>query len=57
MVLDGPRNANDEIVRFQGIDFVYDRREKELFDQTFIDYRDSWYGVGFVLCSPTSEPC
>jgi Fe-S cluster assembly iron-binding protein IscA len=55
MVLDEPR-AEDETVNLQGIDFVYNRQESELFNQTFIDYRDSWYGEGFVLCSPLSEP-
>ena len=56
MVLDEPRDE-DEIVYSQGFEFVYDKNEKELLDQTFIDYRDSWYGEGFVVCSPKSEPC
>jgi Fe-S cluster assembly iron-binding protein IscA len=56
MVLDGPREE-DGIVHVQGVAFVYDRHERALFDQTAIDYRDSWYGEGFVLCSPQSEPC
>ena len=56
MVLDEHRDG-DEIVSLEGIEFVYDKDEKGLFNQTAIDYRDSWYGVGFVLCSPTSEPC
>jgi Fe-S cluster assembly iron-binding protein IscA len=56
MVLDEPRKE-DEIVHIQGIDVVYDGNEKALFDQTVIDYRDSWYGEGFVVCSPASEPC
>ena len=56
MVLDGPREE-DETVHLQGIDFVYDRHEKDLFHQTVIDYKDSWYGEGFVVCSPASEPC
>ena len=56
MVLDEPREG-DEKVHLQGIDFVYDAREKALLNQTVIDYRDSWYGEGFVVCSPASEPC
>jgi Fe-S cluster assembly iron-binding protein IscA len=56
MVLDGPREE-DEAVHVQGIDFFYPKAEKDLFDHTFIDYRDSWYGEGFVVCSPASEPC
>lgn len=56
MVLDEPREE-DETVHLQGIDFVYDKHEKELFDQTVIDYKDSWYGEGFVVYSPASEPC
>jgi Fe-S cluster assembly iron-binding protein IscA len=56
MVLDEPREE-DQIVHLQGIAFVYDQQEEDLFHQTVIDYRDSWYGEGFVLCSPQSEPC
>ena len=56
MVLDEPREE-DESVHLQGIDFFYDRHEEALFNQTAIDYKDSWYGEGFVLCSPASEPC
>ena len=56
MVLDEPREE-DETVHLQGIDFVYHKHEKELFDQTVIDYKDSWYGLGFVVYSPASEPC
>ena len=56
MVLDEPREG-DESVHVQGIDFVYDRRDREFLDQTVIDYKDSWYGDGFVACSPASEPC
>lgn len=56
MVLDEP-GKEDEIVHFQGIDFIYSINEKKLFNQTTIDYKDSWYGEGFVLYSPTSEPC
>ena len=56
MVLDEPR-VDDETVHLQGIDFIYHRNESELFDQTFIDYQDSWFGQGFVVCSPASEPC
>ena len=56
MVLDELRE-NDETVHLQGIDFVYEKKQKKLFDQTVIDYRDSWYGEGFLVCSPTSEPC
>jgi Fe-S cluster assembly iron-binding protein IscA len=56
MVLDEPRK-DDEVVNFKGIHFVYQRHEKDLFNQTFIDYKDSWYGEGFVICSPASEPC
>ncbi|MDA8137949.1 MAG: hypothetical protein M0036_04775 [Desulfobacteraceae bacterium] len=44
-------------MHLNGIDFVYDRREEELLHQTAIDYKDSWYGEGFVICSPASEPC
>jgi Fe-S cluster assembly iron-binding protein IscA len=56
MALDGPREE-DETVRRQGIDFVYNRYEKDLFDQTVIDYKDSWYGERFVVYSPLSDPC
>lgn len=56
MVLDGPREE-DDTVHLHGIDFVYNRHERDLFDRTTIDYMDSWYGEGFVLCSPQSEPC
>lgn len=56
MVLDEPRDG-DETVNSQGIEFVYKMHERDLFEQTFIDYRDSWYGIGFVVCSPRSEPC
>lgn len=56
MVLDVPRE-DDEVMHLQGIHFVYNRHEKDLLDHTSIDYRDSWYGEGFVICSPASEPC
>lgn len=56
MVLDGPREG-DDTVHLDGIEFVYERQEKALFDKTVIDYKDSWYGEGFVICSPRSEPC
>ncbi len=56
MVLDEPREE-DETVQAEGFTFVYDRREKDLFHQTVIDYKDSWYGEGFTVCSPASEPC
>ncbi len=56
MVLDEPRDG-DERVHVEGLEFVYNNREKELFDQTVIDYKDSWYGEGFTVCSPKSEPC
>jgi Fe-S cluster assembly iron-binding protein IscA len=56
MVLDEPREE-DEVVQRNGINFVYHKQEQDLFHQTAIDYKDSWYGEGFVLCSPASEPC
>jgi hypothetical protein len=56
MVLDEPREE-DEIVHFQGIEFVYNKHEKDLFNQALIDHKDSWYGKGFTVCSPASEPC
>ena len=56
MVLDEPREG-DEMVHLHGIEFVYDIRDKDLLNQTSIDYKDAWYGEGFVVCSPQSEPC
>ena len=56
MVLDEP-GEEDEIVHVEGIEFYYNKDEKDLLNQTFIDYRDSWYGEGFTVCSPASEPC
>jgi Fe-S cluster assembly iron-binding protein IscA len=56
MVLDEPREE-DEIVHLEGIKFVYNKHEKDLFNQTLIDYKDFWYGEGFAVCSPASEPC
>jgi Fe-S cluster assembly iron-binding protein IscA len=56
MVLDEPRKY-DEIIHYNGIEIVYPTQEKDLFDHTFIDFKDSWYGEGFVICSPSSEPC
>ena len=56
MVLDEPRE-DDEIAHIEDFEFVYSKHEKELFDQTLIDYKDSWYGEGFTVCSPASEPC
>jgi Fe-S cluster assembly iron-binding protein IscA len=56
MVLDEPKDE-DEIVHLEGIKFAYDKEEKDLFHQTLIDYKDSWYGEGFTVCSPLSEPC
>jgi len=55
MVLDEPREE-DESVHLQGIDFIYDINDKKLLNQTVIDFRDSWYGEGFVVWSPASEP-
>jgi Fe-S cluster assembly iron-binding protein IscA len=56
MVLDEPRQ-DDEIVHLEGFEFAYDPHEKDLLNQTLIDYKDSWYGEGFTVCSPGSEPC
>ena len=56
MVLDVPREE-DEIVHLQGFEFVYNKQEKNLLNKTVIDYKDSWYGEGFTVCSPASEPC
>lgn len=56
MVLDEPQE-DDEIVHVEGFSFVYDRQEEDLLNKTLIDYKDSWYGEGFTVCSPTSEPC
>jgi Fe-S cluster assembly iron-binding protein IscA len=56
MVLDVP-GEEDEIAHVQGIEFVYNKYDKDLLNQTLIDYKDSWYGEGFVVCSPASEPC
>jgi Fe-S cluster assembly iron-binding protein IscA len=56
MVLDEPREE-DEIVHLQGFEFVYNKDEEDLFNQTSIDYKDSWYGEGFTVCSPNPEPC
>jgi Fe-S cluster assembly iron-binding protein IscA len=56
MVLDEPREG-DETVHLKGIDFVYDRRDKDLLHQTVIDFKDSWVGERFEVCSPASEPC
>lgn len=55
MVLDESRQG-DETVHVEGIDFVYEKNKIDLFDKTHIDFTDSWYGEGFVLSSPTSEP-
>lgn len=56
MVLDEPAEG-DEIVRVEGIDFAYNKNEEDLFNQTSIDYKDFWFGEGFAVCSPASEPC
>jgi Fe-S cluster assembly iron-binding protein IscA len=56
MVLDEPMEG-DETVHLKGFDFVYDPRDRDLLNQTLIDYKDSWFGERFVVCSPTSEPC
>ena len=56
MVLDEP-GTEDQTVHLRGIDFIYNKDDTALLDQTFIDYRDSWYGIGFVIYSPASEPC
>jgi len=44
-------------VHLEGFEFVYNKHEKDLFDQTLIDYKESWYGEGFTVSSPLSEPC
>lgn len=56
MVLDEPKEE-DEIMDLEGFAFVYDKNDKDLLNQTTIDYKDSWYGEGFTVCSPASEPC
>ncbi len=56
MVLDEPMEG-DETVHLKGIDFVYDRRDKDILNQTVIDFKDSWIGERFEICSPASEPC
>jgi Fe-S cluster assembly iron-binding protein IscA len=56
MVLDEPREG-DETIHLKGIEFVYDRQDSGLLNQTVIDYEDSWIGERFVISSPISEPC
>mgnify|MGYP002346337612 CR=1 FL=1 len=56
MVLEEPRE-NDEIVQVEGIGFAYDKDDSSLLDQTTIDYKDFWFGEGFAVWSPASEPC
>lgn len=56
MVLDEPRDG-DGIVHTGGFEFVYSTRDQALLNETLIDFKDSWYGEGFTVCSPTSEPC
>jgi Fe-S cluster assembly iron-binding protein IscA len=56
MVLDEP-GKEDEVVLLEGISFVYHRNDEGLLNHSYIDYKDSWYGEGFVICSPASEPC
>lgn len=56
MVLDEPRE-DDETVYLEGFQFIYNKHENDLLDGTLIDYKDSWYGEGFTVCSPASEPC
>jgi len=56
MALDEP-GEEDETVQSNGIDFVYNKNGKDLFNHTFIDYKETWYGEAFVICSPASEPC
>lgn len=56
MVLDEHREG-DETVHLKGINFVYDRRNEDLLNQTVIDFKDSWVGQRFEVCSPASEPC
>ena len=56
MVLEEPQN-DDEIVRVDGIAFAYDKNDRELLDRTTIDYKEFWFGEGFAVWSPASEPC
>jgi Fe-S cluster assembly iron-binding protein IscA len=56
LVLEEPKEG-DEIVHLEGFSFSYDKQEEALLNQTLIDYKDSWYGEGFTVCSPKSEPC
>ena len=56
MVLDEPRDG-DGIVHTEGFQFIYNTKDQALFNETLIDYKDSWYGEGFTVCSPASEPC
>ncbi len=56
MVLDEPQE-NDKIVKVDGFEFAYCQDEEELFNQTVIDYKDFWFGEGFAVSSPNSEPC
>jgi Fe-S cluster assembly iron-binding protein IscA len=56
LVLDEPKEQ-DEIVHLEGFTFAYDKQEEDLLNKTLIDYKDSWYGEGFTVCSPQSEPC
>jgi Fe-S cluster assembly iron-binding protein IscA len=56
LALDEPKE-DDEIVHVEGFSFAYSKSDRDLLNQTTIDYKDFWFGEGFAVCSPVSEPC
>ncbi len=56
MVLEEP-HQDDEIVHKEGFTFAYSKEDRDLLHQTVIDYKDFWFGEGFAVSSPASEPC
>jgi Fe-S cluster assembly iron-binding protein IscA len=56
IALDEP-NEGDEQLNSNGIDIIFDKRDKDYFHHTTIDYEKSFFGKGFVVRSASASAC
>lgn len=50
-------NDGDEQINTNGIDIIYDKKDKDYFHHTTIDFENSFFGKGFVVRSASASAC
>ncbi len=56
IALDG-LNDGDEQINSNGIDIIFDKKDRDYFHLTTIDYENSFFGKGFVVKSANTAAC